>query len=1374
LFEAPTIAGVAELIIKFRTLTQEQVGLIHRTGVMPVARDIPLPASFAQQRLWFLDQLEPNNKAFNIPAAYRLVGSVNVTALEQAINEVVRRHEVLRTTFTAVDGEPLQIIAPSLHVPLPVASLEMLPVAEREAEALRLAVENAYIPFDLSHGPLLRAQLLRLGVEDHILALTLHHIVTDGWSIGVFKQELAELYEAFSQGRESPLVELPVQYADFAVWQRKWLEDGALAEQLAYWRANLEGASDLSLHTDRPRPALISYEGARQRIKFPARLSSALNTLSRRAGVTLFMTLLAAFQVLLYRYTGQEDIVVGTPIANRDRSEIEGLIGFFVNTLVLRTDLSPAASGTLPFQDLLARVRETCLGAYANQHVPFEKLVEELHSERDLSRNPLFQVLFAVQNAPQAAMEMAGTTVTPVELPGGKVRFDLECHLWEEGEEIQGNLIYNTDLFDGATMIRMIAHYQTLLWNIAANPKQGIAEIPILLESEQQQIVVEWNATGCKYPGDACVHDIYAEQVEQTPERVAVQLGEKRLTYEELNQRANQLAHYLKKLGVGPEVIVGLCIERSLEMVVGLLGILKAGGAYLPLDPTNPPERLLFMLQDARAGVVVTQANLMHKLADCGAKLVCVDRDQEILSRQSAASLPNAASPDSLIYVMYTSGTTGRPKGVAVTHRGVVRLVKGSSYARFDGEVFLQLAPLSFDASTFEIWGALLNGAKLVLMQSEKPSLAELARALREGGVTTLWLTAGLFHVMVEERLEDLGHLHQLLAGGDVLPAPDVAKVVKELPTVRLINGYGPTENTTFSMTYDVFGRAPVPSVPIGRPIANTQAYILDRNMQPVPAGVAGELYLGGAGLARGYLNNPRLTAEKFVPNPYCRAGGARLYRTGDIACYLPDGNIEFLGRTDNQVKLRGFRIELGEIEAVLRMHPLVRDSVILAREDFPGEKRLVAYVVSRDGHQLTNNELRQYLGSKLPEYMLPSATVFLDELPLSFGGKVDRSALEKPGDGDRLAKEAIAVPRDQVERQLVRIWEDVLDVHPIGLKDNFFDLGGHSLLGIRLLARIEKELGKKLPVALLFQSPTVEQLAQAIRGNETLPDWSTIVPIQAGGSKRPFFCVHGFGGGVLGYSELARLLGPEQPFYGLQAIGLSGVEEPDTRIEDMASRYVQAIRSIQPAGPYCLGGYCYGGVVAFEIARQLLDQGELVALLAILEGYALQRVNTIQQLWRPRILARFMLNLPYWLRDLLHEPDGLQKLWSRYRRKPRGNLERREWDDNAERVITESFGDEPDVPESHRRVMAIHLQAIKAYNPQAHSGRVTLFRVRTLSLFRSYDPEMGWGKLATGGVEVKMIAGAHYNFLQQPNVGVLADKLRESLDQAQEHVSHR
>ncbi len=1032
------------------------------------------PLSFAQQRLWFIEQLEPGTHAYNSARAARLRGPLDTAVLRRSMGDIVERHEALRTSFTATDGRPVQVIAGTVSLPLPITDLGGFPEDEREARARHLAEEEIRRPFDLTRAPLLRVRLLRLGPEEHILVLTMHHIVSDEWSQGVLFRELAALYEAHLAGNPSPLQPLPIRYADYAVWQREWLQGERLEPELAYWRERLQGAPPvLELPTDRRRPAKQTFRGAKQSLLLPRQLGPGLRALSRSEGATLFMTLLAAFQALLARYTGQDDIVVGSPIAGRTRMETEGLIGFFVNTLVLRTDLS----GDPTFRELLRRVREVAFGAYDHQDLPFERLVEELQPERRLSHSALLQVMFTLQNAPAPIPRLAGLEVEPEPIERGVAKFDLSLFLRDDVEGLRALLEYNTDLFDAGTMARLLGHFRTLLEGIVTDPDRRLSELPLLTEPERHQALVEWNATDAAPPRETTVHGLFEAQVARTPDAIAVMFEGDALSYRELDRRANRLARLLQARGVGPEVPVGLCVERSLEMLVGLLAILKAGGAYLPLEPAYPRERLELMLADAAVPVLVTQRELLAALPRGTAAAVCVDAEDAGPAPGSQAPVDSDVTGEQLAYVIYTSGTTGRPKGVQITHRAAVNLFTSlAGLLELDShDTMFAVSTLTFDVATFELLFPLIVGARVAIAPREITMDGRLlSAAMVRAGATAMHATPATWRLLVESGWTG-APLRKAFSGGEALPASLAEELLaRGLPLWDL---YGPTETTMCSAGAPV--RAGVP-LWLGNLFANTRLYLLDRHLMPVPVGVPGELYIAGAGLARGYLGRPGLTADRFPPDPFSQAPGARMYRTGDVMRRRPDGGLEFLGRTDHQVKLRGFRIELGEIEAVLTRHPAVRQVVVLAREDWPGDKRLVAYVLPAAGAAPAIGELRDHLRRKLPDYMVPSAFVLLSGFPRTSSGKVDRSALPAPDHQPHAASTYVA-PRSALERLLAGICTEVLGVERMGANDDFFALGGHSLLATRVIARLEANLGVEVPVRLLFEAPTVAGLAGRI-----------------------------------------------------------------------------------------------------------------------------------------------------------------------------------------------------------------------------------------------------------------------------------------------------
>jgi amino acid adenylation domain-containing protein len=1331
LFEAPTVARLASRVESARAAA---VG-VPAPAMTRVPRDQALPLSFAQQRLWFLDQLEPGGTVYNVPSVVRLSGPLDLPALARAFDALVQRHESLRTTFAVRGGSPVQVIDPEGRARLDVVDLGSLPEPDREAEARRIAQEASQRPFDLERGPLLRLSLLRLSGHDHVLVLVMHHIISDGWSMGLLVHELTALYAAFSQGLPSPLPALPLQYADHAVWQRKWLQGEPLDAQLRYWKTRLDGAPGLlELPTDKPRPAVQSLDGAFAPFSLGRPLSQAVHALARREGVTPFMVLLAAFQAVLARYSGQEDVSIGSPIAGRTRAETEGLIGFFVNTLVLRTRLE----GQPSFLELLARVREVTLGAYSHQDVPFEKLVEELRPERSLSHSPLFQVMLTLDSTPKAAAQgLSGLTPRPLDVEHRVARFDLTLGFVDGEDGFSGGMEYSTALFEADTVDRLLGHLRMLLEGVVAEPGRSVFALPLLGEAEQRRLLVEWNDTGAGGPVDSCLHSLVERQAQATPDAVAVIAGEVSLTYRELDQRANRLASRLRGLSVGPEVRVGLCAERDANLVVAVLGILKAGGAYVPLDPAYPRQRLGFMLEDAKPRVVVGQRALLESLPPVDAAWVALD-EAESFAAEADEPPASGVTPHHLAYVLFTSGSTGRPKGVALEHRSAVAFLRWTARTFAPDEVACVLAStsLNFDLSVFELFAPLTQGGAVAVARNalELPSLPVARRVTLINTVPSAMAELVRAHAVPDT-------VRTVNLAGEPLTNSLVQAIHQSAPGVRrVLNLYGPTEDTTYS-TWAQAPQGATREPTVGHPLDGTRAYVLDALGQPVPQGVAGELYLGGAGLARGYVDRPELTAERFVPDPFSAAPGARLYRTGDSVRWLPDGELRYLGRIDQQVKVRGFRIELGEIEAALRQHPDVREAVVLARDEGAEGRRLVAYVVRRHETVPDAADLRRFVKERLPDFMVPSAVVALDALPLTPNGKVDRKALPAPDARSPEASRAYVAPRDALELGLVRIWEELLNTRPLGIHADFFELGGHSLLAMRMMSLIRERLGRTLPVVSLFQAGTLEELAARLR--QAPGQASPLVTLNAGGSRSPLFFVHPVSGTVLPYLELARRLGPEQPFHAFQSPGVEGEGAPLETVEAMASTYVAALRAKQPTGPYRLGGWSLGGIVAFEMARMLEQQGETVEQLVLIDAYAFDQ-RPPEPVGAEWIAARFVEFTARLLGVSVPESvsgageaallDGLLDAGRR------------------EGVLPQGIGAE----QLHAlyRVYASNLRALWGYTPGAYGGCVTLLRASETQV--PTGPDGGWAPVSAGGVTVHQLPGDHHSVLQAPGLARL------------------
>ncbi|HZO71114.1 MAG TPA: amino acid adenylation domain-containing protein [Ktedonobacteraceae bacterium] len=1085
----------------------------HRTQDIPRRSfNGPVALSFAQQRLWFLAQFEPVASIYILSIAVSLQGPLNLCALQQSLSEIARRHEMLRTRFILLEEGPVQVIDPPAIIAMPLADLTALSKNEQQIQADYLSGEEAERSFDLVNGPLWRARLLRLSAREHILLLSMHHLICDGWSMSVLFREIGTLYSAFSGGNASELLELPLHYADYALWQREWLTSERLQEQLRYWKRQLADLPQLTLPTDHPRPALQRFRGRNLNVTFPQELVESLRHASQREGVTLFMILLAGFQVLLARYSGQYDLAVGTPIANRTRSELEGLIGLFVNTLVLRCDLSSDPT----VHEFLGQVRQVAISAYAHQDLPFEKLVEELNPQRNLSANPLFQVMFSLQPAPNDALHLAGIEWRVLPVQHSTSLFDLSMNLYEMQEKLVGVVEYDMDLYVPETITRLIGHYQQILVGMAAHPQQRLSRLPLLTDGEREQ-QQNWNATSTEDYREVCLHELFEAQVELVPDAVAVMFEDQHLTYSTVDRQANQLAHYLQKLGVKPETRVGICLERELLLIVALLGVLKAGGAYVPLDPDYPLERLAFMLADADVAVLLLQKRLSSRLLPQDLPVVFLDHDSDHIWSQIPARPISGIRPDNLAYIIYTSGSTGRPKGAMLTHRGICNrlLWTPGTYSASPPERILQKTPASFDVSVWEFFGPLIAGGCLVLARpGGQRESSYLRAAIIEQQITAVHFVPPMLNLFLGEGdIEQCTSLRYVLCGGESLPYEQQKRFFERLHA-DLYHLYGPSEASVDVTSWRCDPLSEARIIPIGHPIPHTQLYVLDHALNPAPIGIPGELYLGGVGLARGYLNRPELTAERFIPNPFVgtptmkRGGtsasepGSRLYRTGDLVRYRTDGALEFLVRLDQQVKVRGFRVELEEIEAVLLAHPQVSNAAVLLREDMPGEKHLVAYIIQREESELHEQDVRSHLQQRLPEYMLPAAFIFLETFPLMINGKLDRQQLPAPA-WETVATRGYVEPTTWTEETLARIWAEVLGLEQISTHANFFEIGGDSILSLLVVARASRA-GLTITPRQMFQYQTIAELAAvasrevvAQQEEEELQGTFALLPVQ-------------------------------------------------------------------------------------------------------------------------------------------------------------------------------------------------------------------------------------------------------------------------------------
>jgi len=1325
--------------------------LQRRSEAAPTERAIPrrapgaaIPLTFAQEQVWLHAQLAPNSALYNEPFTVHRKGPLDVSALERSITEIVRRHEAWRTTFALVDGQPMQLVHPPFEIHLPLVDLRNLPESERDAAALRLAAQDARRPFDLAKLPLLRARLVCLAEDDFRLFMCCHHLIFDGVTgYQVFLPELISLYHAFREGEPSPLPELPFQYADYAVWQSD-LNRQVTKERVEYWCRQLGGTLPvLQLPTDRPRPTADTFRGAMQPFSLSSSLSEDLRSLSRARGVTLFMALLAAFDTLLYRYSGQEEVLVGSITAGRNHPGTEKLLGFFLNTVVLRTDLS----GDPTFVELLERVRRVTIESLSHDDVPLNQIVKELNPDRDLGRNPLFRVLLSLE--PSVAELDTGWDLTPIDVETGASKFDLCLVLDDRREGLTGRVIYSTDLFDAATIERLVECWQTLLQSVVANPGVHVSDVPILPESERHRQLVDFNETQKAYPL-TLVHERFEREAERAPGATAVKCGDHALSYQDLDVRATKLAHYLRGIGVGPEVAVALCLERSVEMVVGILAVLKAGGAYVPMDPAYPRDRLDFMLNDCGAAVLLTQSHLPSIKSSSGkARVIRLDTEWDAIAGAPENAAAVSTSPDDLAYVIYTSGSTGGPKGVEITHRNLAQ----STSARLDyydsaKKKFLLLSSFAFDSSVAVIFHALCSGATLVLPGPEVNwGNGQISRLIFQNQISDILCIPSVYSELLQAgEVNRLTSLRRVILAGESCARQVVELHYRLLPDAQLFNEYGPTEATVWSTVHRCEPHEPQSSIPIGRAISNTQLYVLDRNLQLLPLGVPGELCIAGDGVARGYLNRPELTREKFIRVPFAGDSDSRMYKTGDLVCYSPDGVLRFLGRLDEQVKIRGMRIELAEIEATLCEHPDVKETAVSVE----AEKKLVAHVVSTEQYATSTDELSAFLKSRLPGHMVPTAYKFVQALPRTPNGKVDRLALQSISEVP--AEDALAgqvSPRDSIEARLLTIWKQVLGIESSDVTQNFFQLGGHSLLAAKLLYRVETEFGQPLSLAFVFQAPTIELMADWLRNPDQSLRARTIVEIQPKGSQRPLFWVRG----GPRFRLLAQKLGMDQPFLGLDIPFSDAIKLPAPyRIEDVASFLIRALQEVQPHGPYSIAGLCVNAVIAYEMARQLTAQGEEVGLLAMLDGHNQAYYKN------PLRDGRYTGRIKYHLSNIVRSDirGGSAYIFKRLE-EARRKLERTIWQLSSEQANSTRAG------KMHNADAVIH-PAFHRYEPETYPGKIVLLQSSEWPEGDYFNFELGWRELVQGGIDFHRIPGDHPSMFTEPNAELVAARLRYCL----------
>jgi amino acid adenylation domain-containing protein len=1357
----------AEIVKFLREVTDNRSSQI--PPIVKIDRSGSLPLSFGQQRLWYLHRFEPDSSSNNVPVVVRFNGILNVPVLEQSLQALVRRHEVLRTRFPAVNDQPTQVIASEVNLTLPVIDLRDLPEDRRDAEALRLATEEAHRPFDLTKGPILRVLLLKLSDVEHLLVWNMHCIICDGASSDVFYQDLTALYTAFIAGKPSPLKDLPIQYVDFAHWQRQWLQGEVLESQLNYWKQKLEGSpSVIQLPTDYPRPPIVqTYRGDRRARMLPKALNNSLNNLSQKLGGTLFMTLIAAFETLLYRYSQQNDILISFASAGRAEVENEGVIGFFSNTLIQRINFD----GNPTFQELFNRVREASLEANAHQDLPFEKQVK-------FALNPPWS-----NGRGMASVQLPDLTITSLfgYIYHGKTKYDLILVTREQDEGLGMVFDYNADLFEAVTIKRMLGHLETLLEGIVSNPDRRISELPLLTDLEQKQVLQEWHRNRIPLP-ETCIHEWFEIQAEKLPNKIAIVFKDEELSYREVNNRANQLAHYLQKLGVKTETLVGVCLERSPEAIVALLAILKVGGAYVPLNPSDCQDRQNLILQETQMPVVLTQGLIANTLNGSLTKLVRLDAYRETIQQQSQENLAEIVMTEALAAVLYPENKTEQLKGIGLTHKGIVQLAKNTDCAELNTtDIVLQLASLSSDTAMFEIWGSLLNGGKLIISPTYSQSPTFLGQIIRQYQATTLSLPTRLFHRMVDEHLESMQSVQQLFVGGDWLSHAHAQTFTKFLPDSLLFNVYSVAENTGFTCIDKVsIAQSSRTKIQIGRAITNTQTYVLDRNRQPVPIGIVGELYIGGDRLARGYYERPDLTHDSFIENPFSQEPNVRLYKTGNLVRYQPDGNLEFVSTINELATIQGLQVEHGRIEAALSTHPSVKESCVLTQRDATDAETLVAYIVLHPGQTETSNELRQFLNHKLSAHMIPSIYIFLDALPLTANSKVDRSSLSTSDLTQKLSEEFVA-PRNEMERQLANIWGKLLGNFSISIHDNFFSLGGNSLLSIRLVSEMEKTFNYCFPLSSVFQISTIAELAQWMheKPSETtsdhdrppslsLEDYRALLSHSAGKTglhlgkrglvinilpeiqaiSQPFIWI--------GRVAVAQRLKLKQPIYVMPGASLSpSMNSHKDYISIIASLLVDELMTIQPSESYSLGGWCYDGLVAMEMAQQLQKRGKNVDLLALVDAGGRSKIYKLSH-----HLNFYIGKLKFYLFKL--SKLSLQEKWQFFNKK----INRKT---THPKEVTE-------VNKKSEIEQAVNLlaKAAKEYTPNKYIGKVLLVIGIEQIIYGQKEikypdlswlfPFNGWGKLLQGKVCISKLQCDHLDLVEDPYCNEVGNAIQQIL----------
>jgi len=1361
IFEHLTIAGLLSYF-------DEQSTTVQKKEKPPIPRQSSgrdeFPLSSSQRRIWFMEKFNPGIKAYNNPLDYHIKGDIDIGRFEESLNYLIQRHASFRTIFPEINGSPIQKVLPEGSANLSVRHFEEEPYEKIQSLIRQYSFENANYKFDLANGPLFRFQLIKTGDNEFIFLINIHHIITDAISLTIFINEFKKVYESLMNSKSIDLVPLPINYTDFTLYENQWQGGEEYKQKLEYWKDELAGATEiLQIPMDFPRPKKASFNGSEYHFSIDTEFKEKLAVLSKNMGTGLSIPLLSAFAILLYRYSSQDDFVLGFPVANRVHPELESITGVFINTLPIRFIFPDEMSMAQVIEETTKRF----LSAYENQEIPLDRLIEELKLKRSMNINPLFQVLFNFLSGFPSEIQLDGANLKLVNGERIAAQFDLTLTINDDQQDFDCVFEYNTDLFKKETIERMTGHYLKILRSIIEDNTLDIKGFSLLTELENDLILKDWNRTVTEYPSEKCIHQLFEEQVSRTPDSVAITFENQSLTYAELNAKANQLARYLVKEGAGEGKIVAICVHRSIDLVIGLLAISKTGATYLPLDPIYPKARLSLILEDAKPVLLVSESEMSGNLPETKARIVQLN-DKEKFSSESSENLGKGNSNDNA-YILYTSGSTGKPKGVQIRQHSVVNLLLSmrKSLRVTARDILLAVTTISFDIAELEIFLPLISGAKLVIATEEEAMNVDLLKnKIEKTGATIFQATPVTFRMLLLSGWNGKQDL-KVMCGGEAFS--------KELAHWLLVrceevwNGYGPTEATIYSVIRKILGEDCEGEgyVPIGRPVDNTKLYVLNQKLMPVPVGVAGELFIGGAGVSMGYLNLNEMTNERFIPDPFSHDPDARIYKTGDLVHYFPDGTLMYLNRVDLQVKIRGYRIELGEIESAISKFTGIKENAVVVHTDEQSEKVLVAYCVIDDGTELNETELRRFLKEKLPDYMIPSVIVLMEKLPLTANNKVDRKALPEPINLSSSVSKDYVEPTTDTEKKLALIWSSILKIEKIGILDNFFEIGGHSMIAVNMIIRIEKEFGIRLPLATLFEQSDIQKLAKVIEAGITPDKWRSLVALRPDGKKKPLFLIHGLGLNVLLYTTIINYLDPDQPVYGLQAKGLNGIDKSLETIEEIASYYISEIMTVDSEGPYQLAGFSMGGKIAYELARQLMEMGKRVSFVGILDTAVESSIRELPVFQKVKLKCKYMLSYILWNVAYLFKHSNesmfaaINRRFSGLWKKIRGSDYKVTKEDKVSR------GEKRELPKYLRNVHHANLMASRKYAIKSYNGCIHLFKATPQTFYIPDPVNYGWDKYALGGVVIHEVPGEHSTIFAPPNDKYFSSILQKSLDES-------